>query len=51
MGVAQIVGEAYLYSKGQLRLGTVLISDGALDVYKVVGKVLIKFFISKNNAS
>ncbi|CAF2741894.1 unnamed protein product [Rotaria sp. Silwood2] len=36
MGVAQIVGGAYLCLKGQFRLGTSLIIDGALDVYKAV---------------
>jgi hypothetical protein len=38
MGVAQIVGGAYLCLQGQFRLGTSLILDGALDVYKAVGK-------------
>ena len=39
VGVAQVVGGAFLCLQGHLRLGTSLILDGALDVYRAVGKL------------
>jgi len=48
MGVAQIIGGAYLCFQGQFKLGTSLILDGALDVYKSVGKFLLRSSTEKS---
>ncbi|CAF3930628.1 unnamed protein product, partial [Rotaria sp. Silwood1] len=38
MGVAQVVGGAFLCATGHLRLGSSMVFDGILDVYRAVGE-------------